>query len=76
MRLLLEVVEVAGAAVPPAMTVETHRSEHFMPYGATQMVKGQNQGALPMVLQIQGKEIEVVHPPQFKTKPAIFPRPA
>ncbi len=78
-RFAADAMERAGSAdrgkIIEAMAASTW-SEHFMPYGATQMVKGQNQGALPMVLQIQGKEIEVVHPPQFKTKPAIFPRPA
>ncbi|MCB2099265.1 MAG: ABC transporter substrate-binding protein, partial [Rhodobacterales bacterium] len=49
---------------------------HFMPYGPTKMVNGQNEGAQPLVMQIQGKEIEVVAPADYATKPAQFPRPA
>jgi branched-chain amino acid transport system substrate-binding protein len=78
-RFAADAMERAGSAdrakIIEAMAASTW-SDHFMPYGATQMVNGQNQGALPLVMQIQGKEIEVVHPPQHKTKSAIFPRPA
>lgn len=46
---------------------------HFMPYGPTRIVNGQNEGARPLVVQVQGAEIEVVHPADYMTKPAIFP---
>jgi branched-chain amino acid transport system substrate-binding protein len=49
---------------------------HFMPYGPTKMVDGQNQSAQPLNTQILGKEIEVVAPAEYMTKPAVFPRPA
>ena len=78
-RFAADAMERAGSAdrgkIIEAMAASTW-SDHFMPYGATQMVNGQNQGALPLVMQIQGKEIEVIHPPERKTKSAIFPRPA
>ncbi len=78
-RFAADAMERAGSAdrakIIEAMAASTW-NDHFMPYGATRMVKGQNQGALPMVLQVQGEEIEVVHPPRFKTSSAVFPRPA
>ncbi len=49
---------------------------HFMPYGPTKIVNGQNQGAQPLVMQVQGDEIEVVAPAEYMTKPVVFPRPA
>ncbi len=49
---------------------------HFMPYGPTVIENGQNTAARPLVMQIQGQEIEVVAPAEHATKPAIFPRPA
>ncbi len=49
---------------------------HFMPYGPTKIVNGQNMSAQPLVMQILGKEIEVVAPADYKTKNVIFPRPA
>lgn len=63
------------AKIMEAMAASTW-SDHFMPYGATKMVNGQNQGAQAMVMQVQNNEIEVVSPKSFMTKPAIFPRPA
>jgi len=46
---------------------------HFMPYGPTKIVNGQNQGAQPLVMQVQGKEIEVISPSSFATRKAVFP---
>ena len=49
---------------------------HVMPYGPTKMVNGQNQGARALAMQVLGDEIEVVWPEKYRTKTAIFPRPA
>ncbi len=51
-------------------------SDHFMPYGATKMVNGQNEGAQAMVMQVLNKDIEVVAPKEFATTTPVFPRPA
>ncbi|MCP5367605.1 MAG: ABC transporter substrate-binding protein [Hyphomicrobiales bacterium] len=74
-----DAMERAGSAdrakIIAAMASSTW-SGHFMPYGPTKMVNGQNEGAQPLVMQIQGKEIEVVAPADYATKAAQFPRPA
>jgi branched-chain amino acid transport system substrate-binding protein len=51
-------------------------SGHFMPYGQTKMVNGQNMGAQPLATQVLGKEIEVIAPSKYATAKALFPRPA
>ncbi len=75
----VDAMERAGSAdrgkIIEAMAASTW-SDHFMPYGPTKMVNGQNQGAQAMVMQVQNNEIEVVSPKNFMTKAAIFPRPA
>jgi len=76
---LADAIERAGSA-DRAKIIEACAAStwdgHFMPYGATKMVNGQNQSARPLVMQIQGKEIEVISPASYMTKPAIFPRPS
>ena len=78
-RFMADAIERAGSAdrakIIAALASSTW-SGHFMPYGPTKMVKGQNQGAQPLVMQILGKEIEVVAPKEYMTKKAVFPRPA
>jgi branched-chain amino acid transport system substrate-binding protein len=49
--------------------------DHFMPYGPTKFVNGQNQGARPLNTQILGNEIEVIYPAEYATADAIFPVP-
>ena len=51
-------------------------SGHFMPYGPTKIVDGQNMGARPLVTQILGKDIDVIEPSEYATAKAVFPRPA
>jgi branched-chain amino acid transport system substrate-binding protein len=76
---IADAIERAGSAergaIVEALAASTWEG-HFMPYGPTRMVDGQNQGARPLVMQVQGQEIEVVSPPEYVTKPAVFPRPA
>ncbi len=75
----VDAIERAGSA-DRAKIVEAMASStwdgHFMPYGPTKMVNGQNQGAQAMVMQVLGNEIEVVAPKEFATKDPVFPRPA
>ncbi len=78
-RFITDAMERAGSAKREKIIEALASSEwkgHFMPYGPTKMVNGQNQGARPLVMQILGKEIEVVAPAQYATAKPVFPRPA
>ena len=79
MMFAADAMERAGSAdrakITEAMASSTW-SDHFMPYGPTKMVNGQNEGAQAMVMQVLDKEIEVVAPKAFATKAPVFPRPA
>jgi len=50
-------------------------SDHFMPYGATKFVNGQNQGGKAVLLQASRTDIEVVWPNEFAAAKPIFPKP-
>ena len=49
---------------------------HIMPYNATKFVGGQNQGAAPVNLQVQGNDIKVIFPAAFADAKPVFPVPA
>ena len=49
---------------------------HIMPYNATKFVGGQNQGASPVNLQVQGNDIKVIFPAAFADAKPVFPVPA
>lgn len=49
---------------------------HFMPYGPTRFVGGQNTGARAVNLQVQDNDIRVILPPEFANAKPIFPMPA
>ena len=46
---------------------------HIMPYGPTKFVNGQNTGATPANLQVQGGDVKVIYPLDFADAKAIFP---
>jgi len=48
---------------------------HVMPYGPTEFVDGQNQGAAPVNTQVQGNDIQVILPAAFASGKPIFPMP-
>lgn len=50
-------------------------SDHFMPYGPTRFVNGQNQGGRAVLLQASQTDIDVVWPDAFASAKAVFPRP-
>jgi branched-chain amino acid transport system substrate-binding protein len=62
------------AAVIAALESSTW-SDHFMPYGPTKFVNGQNQGGRAVLLQASKTDIDVVWPSEFGSTKAIFPRP-
>ena len=78
-RLIVDAMERAGSADRAAIIDALANStwdNHFMPYGPTKFVDGQNQGAQPLNTQILGDEIEVIAPEEYATAKAVFPRPA
>jgi branched-chain amino acid transport system substrate-binding protein len=50
-------------------------SNHFMPYGPTRFVNGQNTGAQPLLTQVVDGDIKVVFPNAYRQVDAIFPSP-
>jgi branched-chain amino acid transport system substrate-binding protein len=50
-------------------------SDHFMPYGPTKFVNGQNQGAAPVNTQVQSGDIQVIFPATFASAKPVFPIP-
>jgi branched-chain amino acid transport system substrate-binding protein len=50
-------------------------SDHFMPYGPTKFINGQNQGGRAVLLQATKTDIEVVWPNEFASTKPVFPRP-
>jgi branched-chain amino acid transport system substrate-binding protein len=50
-------------------------SDHFMPYGPTKFVNGQNQGGRAALLQASKTDIDVVWPNEFAAIKPIFPKP-
>jgi branched-chain amino acid transport system substrate-binding protein len=50
-------------------------SDHFMPYGPTKFVNGQNQGGRAVLLQATKTDIDVVWPNEFAGAKPVFPKP-
>jgi len=63
-----------NAAVIAALETSTW-SDHFMPYGPTKFVNGQNVGGRAVLLQASKTDIEVIWPDEFAAAKAVFPRP-
>jgi len=47
--------------------------KHFMPYGPTKFVNGQNLGAAPLTLQVLKNDIKVILPNTFAEAEPVFP---
>jgi len=77
-KLLADAMERAGSAdkekVIAALNASTW-SDHFMPYGPTRFVNGQNQGGKAVMLQATRSDIEVVWPGRFASAKPVFPKP-
>ena len=50
-------------------------SDHFLPYGPTKFVNGQNQGGRGTLQQATKTDIEVVWPNEFASTKVVYPRP-
>jgi branched-chain amino acid transport system substrate-binding protein len=77
-RLIADALERAGSADKEKLTAalaSSTWSDHFMPYGPTRFVDGQNQGGEAAALQVLKGGIEVVYPTQFASAKAVFPKP-
>jgi len=77
-KLIADGLERAGSADKERLTAALAAStwsDHFMPYGPTRFVDGQNLGGEAAALQIQKGDIEVVYPTQFASAKAVFPKP-
>ena len=76
--LLADALERAKAAdkdkLIEALTTSTWSTD-IVPYGPTKFVNGQNEGGKAAGLQVQKGDIQVVHPAQFASASAVFPRP-
>jgi branched-chain amino acid transport system substrate-binding protein len=75
-RLLADALEHAGsadrAAIIDALAKSTF-SDHFMPYGPTRFVNGQNTGAQPLMTQVMKGDIRVIVPREYREADPIFP---
>ena len=76
MRLLADAIDRAKsadrAAIIDALEKSTF-SDHFMPYGATKFVNGQNQGAQPLMTQVAKGDIRVIVPREYREIEPVFP---
>jgi branched-chain amino acid transport system substrate-binding protein len=76
MRLLADALERAKssdrAAIIAALETSTF-SDHFLPYGPTKFVNGQNTGAQPLMTQVLDNDIKVIVPRDYREADPVFP---
>jgi len=75
-RLLADAIERARSADRAAITAALDSStfgDHFMPYGPTKFVNGQNTGAQPLMTQVIQGDIRVIVPRDYREADPIFP---
>lgn len=60
------------AAIIDALEKSTF-ADHFMPYGPTKFVNGQNQGAQPLMTQVLKGDIRVIVPRDYREADPVFP---
>jgi branched-chain amino acid transport system substrate-binding protein len=73
---LADAINRAGSADRAAITTALANStfsDHFMPYGPTKMVDGQNNGAQPLMTQVLGGDIKVIIPRDYRQAEPVFP---
>ena len=76
MMLLADAIERAKSADRAAITnaLETSTfSDHFLPYGPTRFVNGQNTGAQPLMTQVLKNDIKVIVPRDYREIDPVFP---
>ena len=76
MMMLADAIERASsadrAAITSALEASTF-SDHFMPYGPTKFVNGQNTGAQPLMTQVLKNDIKVIVPRDYREIDPVFP---
>jgi branched-chain amino acid transport system substrate-binding protein len=75
-RLLADAIERARSADRAAITAALDSStfgDHFMPYGPTKFVNGQNTGAQPLMTQVIQGDIRVIVPREYREADPTFP---
>jgi branched-chain amino acid transport system substrate-binding protein len=75
-RLLADAIERARSADRAAITAalaSSTFSDHFLPYGPTKFVNGQNQGAQPLMTQVVKNDIRVIVPSEYREVDPRFP---
>ena len=76
MMLLADAIERAKsgerAAIIDALEKSTF-ADHFMPYGPTKFVNGQNTGAQPLMTQVVKNDIKVIVPRDYRETEPVFP---
>ncbi len=76
MLLLADAIERARsadrAAITSALEASTF-SDHFLPYGPTKFVNGQNTGAQPLMTQVLKNDIKVIVPRDYREVDPVFP---
>jgi len=76
MRLLADTLERAKSADRAALinALETSTfADHFLPYGPTKFVNGQNTGAQPLMTQVLDNDIKVIVPREYRQADPVFP---
>jgi branched-chain amino acid transport system substrate-binding protein len=75
-RMLADAIERAKstdrAAINAALESSTF-ADHFMPYGPTKFVNGQNTGAQPLMTQVVKGDIKVIVPRDYREVEPVFP---
>jgi branched-chain amino acid transport system substrate-binding protein len=76
MKLLADAIDRAKsldrAAIIDALGTSAF-SDHFMPYGPTKFVNGQNTGARPLMTQVINGDIRVIVPREYREAEPVFP---
>lgn len=75
-RLLADAIDRAKSADRAAIINALESStfaDHIMPYGPTQFVNGQNQGAQPLMTQVRKNDIRVIVPREYREIDPLFP---
>ncbi len=76
MMLLADALDRAKSADRAAITDALEKStfsNHFMPYGPTKFVNGQNMGAQPLMTQVAKNDIKVIVPREYREIDPVFP---
>jgi len=76
MLLLADAINRAKSADRAAITDALEKStfsDHFLPYGPTKFVNGQNIGAQPLMTQVLKNDIKVIVPREYREIDPVFP---